>query len=241
MKAPKKAPAKKARPQTTKTTTPTKTPPQTTKKTTTTTTAMRGRPMPMPLRNSSRDALLAAALHVLTKNPGATTDDVVAAAGVSRATLFRYFPSREALLREVGVVAIDALKDAVARAGLEPVTGNPLERARGRLRCLLEVLVTHGEQLRFLVTSVALYDDPTLEAASAAVDQLILPIVNEAVVHGVIRANVNMAWLWSATDALIFAAWTEVARGTIARNDAAGLVEAALLDGFGGRHGKQSS
>ena len=196
-------------------------------------------PPAAPLRNSSRDALLAAALHVLTRNPGATTDDVVAAAGVSRATLFRCFPSREDLLREVGVVAIDALKQAVARAQLLPVTGNALERARSRLRHLLEVLVSHGEQLRFLVSAVALYDDPALQAASDALDPLILPIVDEAVVHGVIRAGVNKAWLWAATDALIFAAWTEVARGSIARNDAAGLVEAALLDGFGGRHGSR--
>jgi AcrR family transcriptional regulator len=178
-------------------------------------------------RASSRDALLGAALRVLTTNPGATIDDVVAASGVSRATMFRQFPTRTALLREVGVVAYAALSDALASSIVDD--GD----ATAGLRRLLGVLVAHGEQLRFLVSAVELYDDPVLDAASLDVDRFIVPVVDAARAAGVLRADVNKDWLWAAADALIFAAWTEVSRGTIARNDATAFVESALLHGFG--------
>jgi TetR/AcrR family transcriptional regulator, mexCD-oprJ operon repressor len=44
-------------------------------------------------------AILATAARVLAERPDASTGDIAAAAGVGRATLYRYFPTREALER----------------------------------------------------------------------------------------------------------------------------------------------
>src|SRR5438067_13395656 len=76
-------------------------------------------------------AILDAATQALAEHGrGANMAEVAAAAGVSRATLYRYYPDREALLE---ALASHALADAAARlvdAGLERA---PVEEAIERI------------------------------------------------------------------------------------------------------------
>ncbi|MEM7588506.1 MAG: TetR family transcriptional regulator, partial [Acidobacteriota bacterium] len=46
-------------------------------------------------RRSAREAVLDAAALLFTENPGASMAALAEAAGVGRATLYRYFPTRE--------------------------------------------------------------------------------------------------------------------------------------------------
>jgi AcrR family transcriptional regulator len=64
-------------------------------------------------------AILEAAVRVLAEEPGASVDDVAAAAGVGRATLYRHFPSREALLGALHDMAVQEVGQRLAEAGLE--------------------------------------------------------------------------------------------------------------------------
>ena len=67
----------------------------------------------VPRYDRTKAAILDAAAHALSEHGGRTSmADVAAAAGVSRATLYRYYPDREALL---GALASRALADACAR------------------------------------------------------------------------------------------------------------------------------
>lgn len=52
-------------------------------------------------------AILDAAVNVLNENPGASIEDVAAAAGVTRQTIYAHYPSREALVS----AAIDRVTD----------------------------------------------------------------------------------------------------------------------------------
>src|SRR5207244_10566531 len=76
-------------------------------------------------------AILDAAAHALSEHGRSTVmADVAAGAGVSRATVYRYYPDREALLH---ALASHALADAAARladAGLERA---PVEEAIERI------------------------------------------------------------------------------------------------------------
>src|SRR2546427_4883970 len=77
----------------------------------------------VPRYDRTAAAILDAAAHALSAHGSSTNmADVAAAAGVSRATLYRYYPDREALL---DALASHALADAAARladAGLERAT-----------------------------------------------------------------------------------------------------------------------
>src|SRR3989440_10230476 len=104
-----------------------------------------------PRYDRTTAAILDAAAHALSEHGSAANmADLAAAAGVSRATLYRYFPDREALL---DALASHALADAAARladAGLERA---PVEQAIERIvRALTAVgdryAVLVGEQLK---------------------------------------------------------------------------------------------
>src|SRR5918911_2194199 len=70
-------------------------------------------------------AILEAAARVLAAGgEQASMNDVAAAAGVARATLYRYFPSRQALLDELARVAAD-------EAGTPPASARGEEAAPG--------------------------------------------------------------------------------------------------------------
>src|SRR5438067_13907529 len=85
----------------------------------------------VPRHDRTAAAILDAAAHALSEHGRSTNmADVAAAASVSRATLYRYYPDREALL---AALASHALVDAAARladAGLERA---PVEEAIERI------------------------------------------------------------------------------------------------------------
>jgi AcrR family transcriptional regulator len=165
----------------------------------------------------------------LSRNPGATVDDIVAVSGVSRATFFRAYRGREALLRAVATRALADLEAGVAEALVD--LGDAAIEVR--VRAVLAALVAHGEHLRFLASAVELSEDQAIAEAAAAADVHIVPLIDEAIEAGLLRADISRGWLWAATDALVFAAWHEVSVGRLARADAARVVEETLLRGFG--------
>jgi len=74
-------------------------------------------------------AILEAAARLLAEDGDASMADLAGAAGVGRATLYRYYPSREALLGALTAEALDELAGRLADAGRETAGG---EAARGR-------------------------------------------------------------------------------------------------------------
>jgi TetR/AcrR family transcriptional repressor of mexCD-oprJ operon len=85
--------------------------------------------------SSLRDRVAAGILEVAAtvlaeRGEAASMADVADTAGVGRATLYRYFPSREALLRALADVALDDLGERIESAKLDTV---PFEEGIARL------------------------------------------------------------------------------------------------------------
>jgi TetR/AcrR family transcriptional regulator, mexCD-oprJ operon repressor len=85
-------------------------------------------------------AILETAAHLLADRPEASMGELAAAAGVGRATLYRHFPTREALLV---ALASEAHQELVAR-----ITDASLDRAPvpEALQRLLRVFLTVGDR-----------------------------------------------------------------------------------------------
>jgi AcrR family transcriptional regulator len=92
---------------------------------------------PAPRHDRTAAAILEAAAHVFAEDGSANMADVAAAAGVSRATLYRYYPHREALLDALASQCLAAAAARLADAGLERA---PVEQALERIvRALLAI------------------------------------------------------------------------------------------------------
>jgi len=104
----------------------------------------------MLTRDASRDHISAAvpdaaAIVVSVAGPAASMEDIAAAAGIGRATLYRYFPSRDELLRTLANAALDEVHRSLCEAELDRV---PVPEALARIA---RALVTCGSKYAFLV------------------------------------------------------------------------------------------
>jgi TetR/AcrR family transcriptional regulator, mexCD-oprJ operon repressor len=88
------------------------------------------------------DALLSSAARLLALRPAASMEEVAASTGISRATLFRRFPSRAALVSALSERALSAYIDAVERA--RPEQGPAPEALRRAVSELAHLAPVYG-------------------------------------------------------------------------------------------------
>jgi len=176
--------------------------------------------------NSSKQAILQAAVSILACNPGASLSDIATQAGVGRATLYRYFPSRDALVRELALEAIEATDRVTARVRCQNLS--PADA----LLAFLEGMVPLGDRFHFLISESVAYTDPEVTAAYARQIQELDEFANALKQDGAIAPDIPNAWVTAAIDALIWAAWSSVQTGDIAPKDAALLTYRTLFQGL---------
>ena len=101
----------------------------------------------------TREALLTATRSLLTDGVTPTVEDAAAAAGISRATAYRYFPNQRALL-------VAAHPEIEARALLdEEAPSDPEERLDRTIRELIHITLETEPQLRTMLR-LSLEDGP---------------------------------------------------------------------------------
>jgi AcrR family transcriptional regulator len=176
-------------------------------------------------RNVAR--IVTAATRVLAEDPDATMQDIAAAAGLGRATVYRHFPTREDLLGAIMLSALDELRQALSDGRLDEV--DPREALLRGVAVILEI----GDRYQVLVDR---RDHTPPEAKAAAMAETFAPleaVLQRAEREGVIRAGVPLAWTRATLGALIKAAMQQAAEGTLAREDAPRMIVDTLLRGLG--------
>ena len=179
------------------------------------------------LRPPIREAILDAAISTLARNPGSSLSDIATRAGVGRASLHRYFPSRRDLIAAVSRQCMDEM-DAALEAR---VRGHGL--CRERLSKLLEATIPLGDRYHFLAMETL--DDPGLQERHQSDVEWLGHLVDELKEEGVVAAEVPRAWAVANIDAQVWLAWSEIAAGNIAPANAADLAFRTLLGGLGPR------
>jgi TetR/AcrR family transcriptional regulator, mexCD-oprJ operon repressor len=172
-------------------------------------------------------AILDAGLACFSRNADANMADVARAAGVGRVTLYRHFPSREALIDSVLAHAIsqaDTALEAVA------VDDGPAPAALARLIHSSWRIVDHH---RSLLAAAQRNLPPARirhhhDQAMARVERLIARGQNE----GDFRTDLPRPWLVATFYSVLHGSAEEVDAGRLDPNQVPGILTATLLAAF---------
>lgn len=184
------------------------------------------------MKEAKRDYILEQARKAYIANPMITFQEIAQAAGVGRATMYRHFESREALLEALAMRSLDAVDKAATKA---------LSRASSAYETMvfiIEEILALGNEYYFTALASSFLGNPKVAARyKAQVDALKL-LVDSMKAEGSIGKNIPTGWVIHAIDALIYAGWSSVDSGDVARNDAVTHVVDTLFKGVGGNNDK---
>jgi AcrR family transcriptional regulator len=172
-----------------------------------------------------REHVLRAAAELLSRNANATQDEIARAAGISRATLHRYFPGRDVLVRALEDLAIRQLGEALDRARLDE---GP---ARDALRRLVAESESAAAFVAFLFTENQLFVDGAINAGWEGVDTRVLDLFRRGQEAGEFRIDLTPAWLTEAFYSLVAGGAWAVQAGRTAARDYPYMVFELLLGG----------
>jgi TetR/AcrR family transcriptional regulator, mexCD-oprJ operon repressor len=178
-------------------------------------------------KKDTREILLDAAISVFSKNPGAPFSDVADSAGVGRATLYRHFPSRDDLMRELVLGSYQQMN-----AALEPILAQNLTGSK-LLLAILEIIIPLGDRYYFLLLERSFENDPEINRLQKQDEKEWRELVQRLKAEKVIAKEIPDAWVTSTLESLIYAAWESVHEGYIARREAPKLVYHTLISGLG--------
>ncbi|MFE9689510.1 TetR/AcrR family transcriptional regulator [Micromonospora sp. NPDC005806] len=173
----------------------------------------------------SISAILDATVQVLGERPQATMDDIAAAAGLSRQTVYAHFPSRDALIVAVYQRMTDEVLAAVDEAKLDE---GPAPAALVRL---LEVSWQTINRYPSLPESAGSAD---VELHRPVFDR-ITRLIRRGQQSGEFDRDAAPNWLVAATIALGHAGWAEVVAGRMSAEEAAAAVQAGVLRVYGAK------
>ncbi|WP_169515672.1 TetR/AcrR family transcriptional regulator [Glaciibacter superstes] len=142
--------------------------------------------------------LLDAAASALAENPEASMADVAAAAGLTRATLYRHFGSREKLLGALRADALASAREAIAGSGLEE--GSAIDS----LHRVISAITALGDRFWPLLANGA-EQDPSFVRDRAEAFSAVHSVILRGQDDGLIRPELSPQWLVAALTALLAA------------------------------------
>jgi len=179
-------------------------------------------PVPRPsLRERVSAAIIDAAAGVLVeRGDEASMNDVAAAAGVARATVYRYFPTREALLEALATATVENADETLKAARLDEV-----EVREGFTRAV-RALVTLGDAFVVVARGRARGEHPAFDAHVTAGLHALIQRGQDA---GTIRSDLPAPWL---LESLLATTMTVlVASPSLGAEDTVHAIVSLFLDG----------
>jgi TetR/AcrR family transcriptional repressor of lfrA len=164
-------------------------------------------------RARTRQAILDAAIEVLSRNPAASLGDVAASADVGRTTLHRYFPERSDLITALRSEAGDRLDRARLRARVSEDTG------AAAVRRLCQEYFDLGDVLSLLFREQVAFDDE-----GTGCDADFEAMVHRGYADGSIDPELPPVWIQSLMWSQLYAGWSYLAEAGASRHETLRLI-----------------
>jgi len=184
--------------------------------------------MTLPPSNTATrtsSAILDTAVQVLAQRPDASMNEIASAAGVGRATVYRYFSSREALLRALATASDHELASRIAGAGLDDV---PVPEA---LQRLLRAVLTVGDHYVVLLGDRMILGREDVEEVSSGIELPIEALFRRGLDDGTFRPELDAHALRQLFGALAVRAIESGWLHQIGLENAAERIASIFLDG----------
>lgn len=180
---------------------------------------MSTKPAGQSLQQRVAAAILEGAARTLAvQGPGASMNDVAASAGVARATVYRYFPNRQALLDELALLALREADQRIASARIHEV---PTEEAISRV---VRALADIGDAFIVLAQQRA---RPAEFERTLAVP--LKQLFERGQASGDIRDDIAVSWLTEALVGITLSVLTS--KPSQGREDSVAAIASLFLDG----------
>jgi AcrR family transcriptional regulator len=165
------------------------------------------------------------AARLLGTDPSLGMADVATAAGVSRATVYRHFPTREALIGAIQRQAVEQSERALLDCRLEEGT------ATEALRRLCTAWLDVAERYAFTPLGHAL-DDETRAHRRRILGEPLRALIERGKASGEFTSAVSTEWCVRAFGALLLAGARAVGDGALTHEEAPAAVFASLHEGL---------
>lgn len=179
-----------------------------------------------PRAARKRRKIMDEAARVFATEGPLAMNDLVKKLEVSRATLYRYFPTREELVRSI---AIESFEDT--RIAVEGLFDDVLTN-REAFERLFEALIPLGHY-HFLSREWGLMEDEEVMALVDEQNKQVLAMIEQAQAAGELDANTPSHWIARHFDSMVWIAWEAVYSGHVARRDIARLTFNTFWSGVG--------
>lgn len=180
------------------------------------------------IRPTSRDAILEAGFRLLSADPAVSLADIAQYAGVGRATLHRYFPGRDDLLRALALSALAEMDDAADRAA-EGATD-----LADALRRILNALIPLGDRHGFLA-HFPMDTDPDITREYERQSRETREMIEAARREGLFNPDLPTAWVERMIDAVILSGWESIRAQESTPAQACDLAWTSLMNGVSAR------
>ncbi|MEM7366257.1 MAG: TetR/AcrR family transcriptional regulator [Pseudomonadota bacterium] len=178
---------------------------------------------PLSRHQQTRALICEAAIAHLISHPQATMSDIAIAAGVGRATLYRYFPSRDALLKDLVATCIRETNSATAHIETDGLRGKA-----AIIECI-NALVPLGDKFQFLLNSWT--PDHETRSQIERDHRDVETMMADAIEIGDVRSDLSPVWLSLLFDSLLTAAWDALGAG-MAIDEVIDQMQRSLFEGI---------
>jgi AcrR family transcriptional regulator len=171
----------------------------------------------------NEESILEAAIVVFKNNHAASVEEIIVQAKVSRATFYKFFTSKQALVVEVALYSMHHMDELLIEYFIDPNN-----TAAQKLMYMFEKIIPLSDRYTFLINFPAVDVDKKVVRYAKQQRQELSGTIREAQIDGVLRDDLPMTWILELIDMLIYAGWKTLATGEVSLNETIRLSQAAF-------------